>query len=140
MTCIHEKLITSTKESRLSVKQYTSVYSVEVVLYGLFNVGLKRHKHPKAADEANDAEGTPGSLKLMWNRFHSPPYFTIYLLFPVNQKFSQLCYTLPHFLIKDLNEVQGIFNDLEIFLYLSSALCLLITSFVELFGAFMFMV
>lgn len=47
MTCIHEKLITPNKELCLSVEQYSSVYSVEVVMYCLFNVRLKIRKQPK---------------------------------------------------------------------------------------------
>jgi len=44
MTCKHEKLITPNKELCLSVKQYTSILSVEVVMYCRFNA---RRKQPK---------------------------------------------------------------------------------------------
>lgn len=74
MLCLRDDLYTWEINHCLSVEQYTSVYSVEVVMYCLFNVRLKRHKHPKSVDGKNDAVGTPGSLKSTLNCVYNPLY------------------------------------------------------------------
>lgn len=85
------------------MEQYTSVYSLEVVLYCVFNVRLKRHKHLKAVDYANVAVGTSGSFELNVKTLSQSILLYDLLTISCQLKFSQLWYTLPHFLIKDVN-------------------------------------
>lgn len=127
MLCLRDDLYTWEINHCLSVEQYTSVYSVEVVMYCLFNARLKK------TYILNPLRGQmmQWALQILWNKHYTA--FTTHFTWIIGHNSGQsgqnfwltaVLYT-SNFLINDL--LQTIFNHLEIFLHPSSALCLLIT-------------